>query len=238
MANLLVIGHRGIPSAAPENTIPSFRLAAEIGVFMLELDVQLSKDGELMVIHDSTLDRTTTGSGKVQNFTLAELKKLDAGEWFGPEYSGTTIPTLQEVFDALPQKVALNIEVKAGQNANTGIARKLLGVIHANNAIGKVIVSSFDWQILAEIHRMEPKIKLGMLFSSVSPLLWSKARLLNAYSLHPNSSITSEFLIWQAHAWGYKVYPFVVNDSAMVLKLAQAGIDGFFTDYPQFLLNL
>ena len=116
---VLIQGHRGAPEAAPENTLPSFSKALQRGAHGVELDVMLSKDGELVVIHDYELDATTNGSGSVKDYTLAELKQLDAGSWFADEFAGTTIPTLQEVIDHLPVRL-LNIEIKVKVSLPTG----------------------------------------------------------------------------------------------------------------------
>jgi glycerophosphoryl diester phosphodiesterase len=232
MPNLLIIGHRGAPSLAPENTLPSFNLAAHSGA-LIEFDVQLSKDGQVVVIHDERLERTTNGKGFVGNHTLAELKQLDAGGWFSSKFAGTSIPTLDEVFSTLPNKIGINIELKTNIIPYTGIEQKVIEIVKRHKAMNRVVVSSFNWESLTTAHRLEGKLKLGLLFDNLQPQLWSKARLLNVYSLHPLATLLSPDLVWQAHSWGYHVLPWVVNSRNRVLKLKSMGVDGFFTDCPQ-----
>lgn len=232
MPNLLILGHRGASSLAPENTLPAFNLAAHSGA-QIELDVQLSKDGQVVVIHDERLERTTNGKGFVGNHTLAELKQLDAGSWFSEKYAGTLIPTLDEVFTTLPNKVSINIELKTNFIPYTGIEQKVIEIVKRHKAMSRVLISSFNWESLTIAHRLEAKLKLGLLFDNIQPQLWSKARLLNVYSIHPLATLLSPDLVWQSHSWGYRVLPWVVNSRNRMLKLKAMGVDGFFTDCPQ-----
>ncbi|HZW81933.1 MAG TPA: glycerophosphodiester phosphodiesterase [Candidatus Deferrimicrobium sp.] len=232
MSNLLILGHRGASSLAPENTLPAFNLAAHSGA-QIELDVQLSKDGQVVVIHDERLERTTNGKGFVGNHTLAELKQLDAGSWFSEKYAGTSIPTLDEVFTTLPNKVSINIELKTNFIPYTGIEQKVIESVKRHKAMSRVLISSFNWESLTIAHRLEAKLKLGLLFDNIQPQLWSKARLLNVYSIHPLATLLSPDLVWQSHSWGYHVLPWVVNSRKRMLKLKSMGVDGFFTDCPQ-----
>ncbi len=237
MSDLLIIGHRGAPTAAPENTLPSFLLAAQTGAQMIELDVHLSKDGRVVVIHDETLDRTTSGTGPVTACTLASLKKVDAGISFSAQFAGTRIPALEEVFTSLPRRIGLNIELKTNVVNYPGIEAKVLAIINRYRAQTRVIVSSFNWTSLSTLHRLEPQLRLGLLFNRLEPDLWVQAGLLNVFSLHPALTCTSSQLIWQAHSWGYKVFPWVVNDPGLVLKLKTAGVDGIITDCPQAIMQ-
>lgn len=233
MSNLLIIGHRGASKAAPENTMPAFHLAAQSGAQMVELDVQLSKDGRVVVIHDETLERTTTGKGPVSTHTLASLRKLDAGAWFGPGFKGIKIPTLEESLVSLPQQIGLNIELKNNVNPYPGIENQILSLITKYRARYRVIVSSFNWASLIHLHRLDPRLRLGLLFTQVNKDLWMTAGLLNAFSLHPPVALTNPQLVWQAHSWGYRIYPWVVNDPCQVLELKKMEVDGVFTDSPQ-----
>ncbi len=237
MSDLLIIGHRGAPAAAPENTLPSFLLAAQTGAQMVELDVHLSKDGKVVVIHDEMLNRTTSGTGPVMARTLASLKRLDAGTAFSPQFAGTKIPSLEEVFTSLPRRIGLNIELKTNIVNYPGLEAKVLSIVNRHRAQQRVIVSSFNWSSLNTLHRLEPQLRLGLLFNRLQPDLWAQASLLNAFSLHPALACTSSQLIWQSHSWGYRVFPWVVNNPAQVVELKTAGVDGVITDCPQAILQ-
>ena len=160
----LIIGHRGYPQFAPENTLPSWKLAIEAGADMAELDYYPSKDGELVVFHDGTLDRTTDATNRwggtkitVTSKTAAELKTLDAGSWFDPKYAGTKIPLLTEALDAIQGSGGVTlIERKQGDAAT------LVRLLCEKKLINQLVVQSFDWQYLKEFHELEPTQVLGV----------------------------------------------------------------------------
>ncbi|MDA8441961.1 MAG: glycerophosphodiester phosphodiesterase [Peptococcaceae bacterium] len=237
MSELIVIGHRGAASLAPENTLPSFDVAQKLNVQMIELDVHMSKDMQLIVIHDETLNRTTSGRGPVGAHTLAQLKTLDAGVWFKPEFRGSKIPTLEEVYAALPKHIGINVEIKTDVTHYPGIEAKVLNVVQKFHALHRTIVSSFNWESLTLMHRLEPKLKLGILMHHLEGKVWPMAGLIHAFSLHPPQRLVSSNFVWQAHSWGYKVYPWVVNDPGRVLKLGAMGVDGVITDCPQIITH-
>ena len=144
---VLVVAHRGFSGAAPENTLAAFRKAIEAGSDMIELDIQLSKDGKIVVIHDETLERTTDGQGRVADRTFPEIRKLDAGSWFGSQFSGEKIPTLQEVLELAKGKVLVNIEIKNpahGQYPITELADQGLEAVKKAGMLNRVIFSSFN----------------------------------------------------------------------------------------------
>ncbi len=162
-----IIAHRGSSGSAPENTLAAFRKALDDGADGIELDVRMSKDGELVVLHDRTVNRTTNGRGKVSDLTVAELRKLDAG-------SSEHVPTLQEVIGILPRHILLNIEVKTDGSAPVGERRKrpaleeVLSRVISESEIGEqVLVSSFDHRFLARFHTLNPEIAIGALYSPI-----------------------------------------------------------------------
>ncbi len=163
---MLVIGHRGAPSRAPENTLASFRAALEIGVDGLELDVHLSADGHLVVIHDANLKRTTNGQGLVHEHTLAQLKQLDAGTWFGPMFAGERIPTFDEVLDLVGKRVPLQVEIKG---ATEGVTEATLAVLDARGLLDTVMMTSFQLDRLPRVRELAPKVQIGA-------LVWGRAR--------------------------------------------------------------
>src|SRR5205814_5101727 len=136
----LVIAHRGASGTHPENTLAAFRRAVELGADMIELDVQLTRDGEVVVFHDATLERTTDGAGAVSDRTLAEIRRLDAGAWFGPAFRGTRVPTLAEVLAA----VGLPVNVELKPVGDDGLEARALAVVESAGALARVVFSSFD----------------------------------------------------------------------------------------------
>ncbi|MDP8244498.1 MAG: glycerophosphodiester phosphodiesterase family protein [Candidatus Hinthialibacter antarcticus] len=140
----LVVGHRGTVKYAPENTLPAFKAAIEHGCDLLEIDIRETKDGELVIIHDSTLDRTTNGSGPVSEHTLAEIKQLDAGSWFSDEFKNTRVPTLREALEFMKGKALPDLDFKAGD------PKKLVKIIKEEGLLGKVTMHCGDWDLLQQ----------------------------------------------------------------------------------------
>ncbi|HHW48137.1 MAG TPA: glycerophosphodiester phosphodiesterase, partial [Clostridiaceae bacterium] len=165
MSKPVVIAHRGAPKHAPENTIAAFRKALELGAEGIELDVHLSADGHLVVIHDEKVDRTSDGKGLVKEKTLEELKALDFGSWFSKEFKGETIPTLDEVLELLKSWTGIiNIEIKGGSVFYPNIEEKVVRKIEKLKIEEKIIISSFNHYSLVEIKKLNPKIKTGILY--------------------------------------------------------------------------
>ena len=156
----LVIAHRGFSSQAPENTLVAFRKAVELGCDMIELDIQFSKDKEVVVIHDDTLERTTNGKERLIDFTLADIKKLDAGSWVGPQFSGEKVPTLKEVLQQSKGKIPVNIEIKHpkdGQYNIEELAEKAVKEVKDAGMLSQVNFFSFNPYSLQKVRRIEPK---------------------------------------------------------------------------------
>jgi len=158
----VIIAHRGASCLAPENTMAAFEEAYRHGAGMVELDVHMSKDGHLVVMHDDTVDRTTNGEGKVQDLTLEELKKLDAGSWFGDKYRGEKIPTLKEVLQWAKDKIKVDIDVKVSLESPE-MAHKLASLIKEEGAQKNVFITSFGKDFLKEIQTLEPAVETGLL---------------------------------------------------------------------------
>ena len=181
----LIYGHRGASAYAPENTLEAYKLAMEMGADGVELDVHLSKDGELMVIHDIDLDRTTGFHGKVCDYTLAELKELDASN--GMEaYKGVKIPTLREVYELLkPLGAMVNIEIKTTDCFYPGIEEKLLELEREMGMEGKTVYSSFNHYTIARLRQLDPNAQLGLLYMSGLYEPWNYAKQVGAQYIHP-----------------------------------------------------
>ncbi len=242
----LVIGHRGFCAAAPENTLPSFKLALAAGADMVELDYHHTRDNELVVIHDDTLDRTTSATNrwsrtnlKVADHTFAELGGLDAGTWFGAAFSGTRLLRLDEALDAIQAGGTTLIERKAGP------AKDCVELIRRKSLVNHVVVQSFDWEYLAEYHRLEPGQVLGGLgpWGSyrgeklsdedkwLSPRWVDEAGRIGVRAVVWNRQVRRE-AVEHAHAKGLRVWVYTINDPVLANGLLDLGVDGLITDNP------
>ncbi|MEK7806824.1 MAG: glycerophosphodiester phosphodiesterase family protein [Chloroflexota bacterium] len=166
----LIIAHRGDQSTAPENTLAAFRRALSAGADGVELDVRLTLDGQLVVFHDRRLDRTSNGSGLVSEHTLAEVKSLDVGAWFGPKFRREIAPTLDEVFETLPRGFLVNVEMKVVINGIKLIARRVAETIIRHQRLSSTLVASFNPMALCYLRKIEPRITRGYIWSKHHPL--------------------------------------------------------------------
>lgn len=224
----LVIAHRGGAGLAPENTLTAFRQAVKLGADAIELDVQLSRDGQVVVIHDERLERTTDGTGWVGDHTLAELRRLDAG--------GEPLPLLAEVLEVVPESVGLNVEFKNGCYPYPGLVEKTLSVL-AKRDPDSVLLSCFDHQVLAEAGRSGWKGPLGALVGHLNLDLWDELARLGVVSLHPDLGLCRPALIAEAHRRGLAVFPWTARTPLEHQLLVEAGVDGVITDRPDLLLS-
>lgn len=237
----LNLAHRGARRQAPENTIPAFVRAMELGADGIELDVHLSADGELVIVHDFTLEKTTSGRGRVDAQPLAALRALDAGSHFGPAWAGTPIPTLGEVFDALPVHAYVNIELKYDRALSNGLEQAAATFIQARALHERVIVSSFNPLVLARLRRLDPTIPLGLLYAPDMPpgLRHGEfARWLDVAALHPHWSQIRPATIAAAHAAGRQVNTWTVNEPEVMQRLIARGADAIITDVPDLLATV
>ena len=235
--NVLVFGHRGAKAYAPMNTLPSFLLAVEQGADGVELDVWLSKDGHLVVIHDNTVDGTTDGHGSVQAMTLAEVKALDAGAWFDPKYVGTHIPTLDEVFDTLPSDFLVNVEIKKVDNTSSetdGVEVAVAECIRLHNALERVIVSSFSMNALERFHAAMPErpTLLAYLYMTPDQLQAVETSSFEIAFLHPFHETITPALIDKHIELGAVTNVWTVNDTKQMRSLINMGVNGIITDVP------
>ncbi|HZY10950.1 MAG TPA: glycerophosphodiester phosphodiesterase family protein, partial [Bacteroidota bacterium] len=230
-----------------ENTLVAFKRAIDLGATMLELDVHQTNDSHLVVIHDETVDRTTNGDGKIKDLSLAQIKLLDAGSWFSPEYAGEKIPTLGEVFDITPDSISLLIELKEGSIEYPGIEERVARLIRERDAQHRVILKSFDDDILKRLRKLAPDVRrLKVFVTQISFLGIIIERGLNfgtvlndsvQYVQHYWFGLTQSF-IDEAHRKGYKVFAWDVNDRDRMKDLVEIGIDGIETDHPDWVKEL
>ncbi len=224
MDKILKIGHRGANGYEPENTLISFDKAIEMGADGIELDVHLSVDGHLVVIHDETVDRTTNGNGIVNKMTLAEIKAIRINEKF-------EIPTLQEVLDLVNRRCFVNIELKNGETAEkvVQLIEEYISAKNWNHA--HFIVSSFDWNALQQVRLLNDAIRIGVLTETDLNLAISFARFMKAEALHPDFQLITKEAVATLKQKGILVFPWTVNDPIDIQKIKDFGVDGIITDY-------
>jgi glycerophosphoryl diester phosphodiesterase len=227
----LIIGHRGAAGEAPENTLASFRLAVEQGCDGVELDVHLTKDGKLAVIHDGTLDRTTTGTGAVADLTAEEIRQADAGSKFHTCFAGEKVPLLEEVFDLLPAEMLINVEIKSGHPA---LPATLVALLKEKNRQETVVISSFDHKILRTVKDLDPGLRIGLLYAAnvVDHCALALSTGTDVYSLHPEQMLIGRADIAQAVASSLQVYPWTADGEGEMLRLIKAGASGIITNFP------
>ena len=238
---VMVVAHRGFSGAAPENTLAAFRKAIEAGSDMIELDVHLSKDGKIVVIHDETLERTTNGQGKVVDHTLQEIKMLDAGSWFNPQFSGEKIPTLGEVLAIAQGKVPVNIEIKNpthGKYSITELAEKALQEVKMAEMMNQVIFSSFNPVSLEWIRKKEPGARVAFLYHRPWNALpevtgGREFQVLNLRNIH----LTRE-KVDKIRKEGFTLNVYTVNSEEELEQFIRWGVDGIITNYPDRLIRI
>ena len=231
----LIGAHRGGAAYAPENTLASFAEGLRRGAHMLELDIHLSRDGELVVIHDHDLARTTDGRGHVHRHTLAELKRLDAGAWFDPRFAGERIPTLEEVIAFVNRRAYLTVEVKGLPGDWPALTDRLLATLERHDAIDWTLVIAFDHRHILRLKERNPALKGAINYSGrlVDPLhagRTARADILNQSWLYCDRDLCD-----QAHAAGFAVQCFAPT-AAVAWDLARNGVDIMDTDEPDLIV--
>lgn len=231
----LKIGHRGAAGYEPENTLRSFNKALELGADMIELDVRLTRDKKAVVIHDSTVDRTTDGSGLVCDFSLKELLLLNAGK-------GEPIPSLEAVLTLLPH-CPVNIEPK-----DEDLADEVLRIIRKTRTAEQVVISAFDgpdnepgdtsnWVELLSMQRWEPRLKIALLTEKPEQLerAFHVAKAFSIFAINPHKDTVSPHVVRRAHLLGIKIFAWTVDEPQEIARLKILGVDGIFSNYPDRL---
>ncbi|MGY5878939.1 MAG: glycerophosphodiester phosphodiesterase family protein [Candidatus Thorarchaeota archaeon] len=226
MKKQFVVAHRGGSELAPENTLPAFQLAYEIGSHMVETDVHEAKDGTLVCIHDYDVDRTTNGTGAIADLTYREIRDLDAG-------NGAKIPTLAEVLDFVRGKMNFNIELKV-----TEIEKEVLAAVKERDMISDVTISSFLHGTLISMKNLEASISTAVLTTKVPDQIISYVIEHEANALNPDYKNIRSEIIAEAHSNNIQVFPWTVNDSKNMQTLYEMGVDGIITDCPDVALEI
>ena len=236
-----VIAHRGFSAQAPENTLTAFRAAVEAGADRVEFDVLLTRDGQPVVIHDATLDRTTSGSGPVAGRTLEELRSLDAGAWFSPRFAGERVPTLEEALLLCRGRIALNVEIKGeavepGQEPPPGgVEARVVEALRASGLAAEAVVSSFEPLVLERVRRLAPEVPLASLYNAdhhrgLGPA--EVCRAVGSRAFHCSREEVTPRWVAEAHRSGLEIKVYTVDDPGEMEELARQGVDGLFTNRP------
>lgn len=231
----LVIAHRGAARRAPENTLASFRLAADLGADAVELDARLTADGEVVVLHDKLLDRTTNGSGPVSQRTRHEVQALDAGAMFSPDFAGERIPTLDQVFEAVGGRLLINVELKNYDSAFDRLVATVASCVRAHGLQRRVLLSCFSPISLWTAHLVAPEIPRALLLYAGQPR-WMRAvfpRIAFCQAHHPQDSMTDMRLLESLRRGGRRVNVWTVNSQGRMRELLAFGCDGLITDVPE-----
>lgn len=238
MKKPIVYAHRGASAYAPENTGAAFKKAVELNANGIELDVHLSKDGFLVVSHDEKVDRTSNGSGFIKDMTLTELKELDFGSWFSSDFAHERVLSLDEVISLLKGwDGILNIELKSGPIFYDGIEEKVVDLLRKNNLIERTIISSFNHYSLLTVKRIEPVLKIGLLYMAGLVAPWEYAKRLGAEALHPLFYSLQPPVIKGCLDNGIEVNAYTVDQPEYIYALTMAGIDGIITNVPDIALE-
>jgi glycerophosphoryl diester phosphodiesterase len=225
MNQMLKIGHRGAKGYAPENTLIAFQKAIDLGADGIELDVHLSVDGELVVIHDETIDRTTNGKGTVNQLPLKVLQS------FLIENSHK-IPTLEEVFELVNRQVFINIELKDHETVQKVVALIQKYILEKNWKYSDFLVSSFDWNALQEVAFLDEKIAIGVLTETDLNLAFTFAKFIKAKSIHPDFQFLNSENTTKMQKKGLLVIPWTVNETSDIQKMKALKVDGIISDFP------
>ncbi|MDQ0223763.1 glycerophosphodiester phosphodiesterase [Metabacillus niabensis] len=234
------VAHRGATGYAPENTIAAFDLAVEMKADYIEIDVQRSKDGKLVLIHDTTVDRTTDGTGKVGDLTFDQLRSLDAGSWKGEQFVGEQIPTFEEILERYHGKVGILIELKTPE-LYPGIEEQVAKALKERNLDKpqneKIIIQSFNFESMKKVNDLLPKVPVGVLTSNRADTTAEALQEFSTYAdwFNPSYGIVTEELVNQVHSLGMKIGSWTVRSQEAADFLFEMNVDAIITDYPDYV---
>jgi glycerophosphoryl diester phosphodiesterase len=232
-----VVAHRGLSAKAPENTLASFERAAHVsGVDMIELDVRLTKDEEVIVLHDRTLQRTSTGNGPARNYSLEEIRRLDAGSWFHPMFAEQRIPTLAEVFQQIGTRLWVDVEIKSDRlhrEPSGLLEEKVLDIVNKCGMENRVLFSSFDHRILSNMKRIKSSVVTGVLFDFLRDFGSSPSRLAERVGANVFKCAARELnrhMLNDAHRHDIAVYVYTLNSVRGAQRMLTYGVDGILSN--------
>ena len=240
----LVLAHRGANKRAPQNTLPAFKKAVEFNADGIETDVHLSKDNELVICHNYTIDATSNGKGLIDDMLFSELRKYDFGSYFSNDFKGVTLPTLKEVLDVVKDMPLINIEIKAPKQKND-LVKRTIDEVHKFGISDRVIISCFDPECIRESKEIDSNIRTGLLYENTD---FGKEIMdfgvtkycmqLNANAAHPEHILMTEELIKDLHEHNIKVNPWTVNEKEDIIKYTNWGCDALISDIPDYVLSV
>lgn len=236
-----VIAHRGFSGEAPENTLVALRKAMDLGADMAEIDVGLTLDGHVVLLHDETLDRTTDGKGLLSDATLDQVQRLDAGSWFDTKYTGEPVPTLAEALDLVRGKMLLNVEIKSEAVTDTaegGIAHKVLQLVHERDMLDEIVISSFNPRALTHARHLDADVRTASLYNrdvhkGQGPLEVMAAVGSNGFNI--SHRLITRKMVEACHRHDRPVAIYTVNNEKKMRRMIEMGVDALFTDYPDRL---
>ncbi|WP_408956432.1 glycerophosphodiester phosphodiesterase [Natroniella sp. ANB-PHB2] len=234
---MLKIGHRGAAGLAPENTRASFEKAMEANLDMIEIDVQLSKDNQLIVFHDHNLRRLAGINKKVNELKLSELKKIDIGSWFSEQFAQERILSLAEVIELVKGHLQINIELKVIRRDHNLLVKKLVRLLKERDFSQDVIISSFDHQLIKSLKQTNPELQGAILVASVPVDPLRLIRDADADGIHPHYLTVTEELVKLVKQAGLMINTWTVNQQDEITRLKNLNIDGIMTDYPELLVE-
>ena len=240
----LLFAHRGASAHAPENTLPAFELAADMGADGVELDVQITADDKLVVRHDRVLGRTEEAAGRVQDWTFEDLRALDVGSWFdsslGSSYAGLQMPTPEEVVEMAGDRLLLNFDVVNYSPSLDGVETLVVALFQRLKLFDRAMVSSFNPRVLWSVRKQEPRIMIGATWRASLPwyLRWGWwRRLLRPDALHPSFDLVTPESVAQAHARGQRLHTWIVNEPADIARMKEMGVDMIMGDWTDRLVG-
>jgi glycerophosphoryl diester phosphodiesterase len=235
MAHPWVIGHRGASAHAPENTLEAFRRAVELGASGIETDVRMTRDGRFVLLHDARVNRTTDGSGSIDQLGLDAARKLDAGSWFGEEFAGERVPTLEEAID-LGAKLNVWLYLELKLEIESAMAYALVDTLRRARRLERVVLLSFDAATLDLLRSTDPRVLTGLLAGRSGPTI-EAARRAGARLLAPNHQRITPRMVRRAHEAGLAVVAWTVNARREMRRLLEMDVDGIMTDWPDRLIE-
>lgn len=237
----VIVAHRGASAVRPENTMAAFEKAVEMGAEMIELDVVMSRDGVPVVFHDARLNRHTNGAGPLRHHSLQQLRELDAGSWFGPEFAGLKIPTLEEVLAFARGTVALNIEIKSeavGESRRGGVEEQVLKLVRRHEMEEHVLLSSFDYRAVRRFKQMSPHIPAALLYNrglSGDKLPSELVSEFGVDALNLNYQQLSDRRLRNMKKYGIPFLVYTVDRRRRMKRVIREGAAGLFTNKPDLL---
>lgn len=236
-----VIAHRGFSGLYPEHTEVAIRKALELGVDAIEFDVRLTRDGEFVVIHDDTVDRTSDGAGSVKEMTLKELKELDFGVWFDPAFSGQRILTLSELLDLISGRVRMNVHLKADSTDRAQLVEGVVEALVGRQLLEKAFIAS-DEETVRLVREVEPRLATCNLTTKPPETYIERSLAMGCTILQPRNRPNKERLersfVEQAHRYGLEVNPFYADTPDEMRRLIACGVDGILTNRPDLLIQV